>query len=208
MKNHSIIYLTLVILTVLSCKLSENESVDNLLYLDDAHKVNSEKNIDNRTLAKGSMPSDHELFDMVLSDKSISWLDYYTYFIEKLNLYKNEHYYENLEWLNISRIVTAPDFKESASDEIKEELWLHIAKRRFINEPNIAFLILKSRRFGLKEAEVAKRAYSVFEINRNKFKNNPEGWLKHVQDNKDAYSQLQKFNYDRWGVPYYSTFTL
>jgi len=56
--------------------------------------------------------------------------------------------------------------------------------------------------------EVAKRAYSVYEINKENFKNNPEGWLKHVQANNEAYRQLQKFNYNRWGAPYYPGFAI
>lgn len=149
------------------------------------------------------MPSDHELLSKLYDFDNLSWKYFYEFYKNKLDSEKGKHYYENLEWMNLSYIITSKDFK-TAPIEIKLELWERLEQRRVFNNPEVAYKLIKYLQVETNNnKETAKRAHTVVVTNENHYKSNPDLWAELIIKYNDIYHKLDVLTYDRWGMKLY-----
>jgi len=192
-----------IIISVFSCQLSENEKLEETLRLNEELRVTAAKNDRKESEAPGVMPSDHKLLLMIHEPDKYGWNDYYQFLKNELNNEVDKHYYTNLQWINMSQIVKARDFADAPS-AISKELWDIISDRKFINEPEVAYTLLNKLKYSgtLNEVQVANLAKNVMEKNKTFFEGNPEGWKQTYESNFEGYQKLMNLTCDRWGLPF------
>lgn len=198
MKYLFLFVLTLSILTS-GCK-SEDATLDNILEADKALVINEagvSKAVED---FPGKIPGNHKVLQMGMQPAVYGWKDFADYLQFKIDNERNEHYYDNLEWLTISYILDNDKFYEEASHEIKEMIWKKMEARKFINNPGNAFKLIITIE-NLSEKEKANRLRLVEIKNKDNFKNSPDLLNAHLEKYKKTYSQMSYLTYDRWGKP-------
>ncbi|MBK9151595.1 MAG: hypothetical protein IPM26_11615 [Saprospiraceae bacterium] len=189
----------IMILISLSCKTHKTVSVSEKIIKQDSLSINPIKQESNYTEAPGIVPGDHELLLKFHNSTNPRWTDFYDYYKNHLDKERGKHYFDNLEWMNISFMVEFTDF-QSAPSHIKQEIWDGMSRRKVINNPEVAYkLIMYLQVETHDDKATAKRACSVWQINENHYKNNPALWADLQIKHHDSYQKLYYLTLDSFG---------
>lgn len=152
--------------------------------------------------APGVVPGDIGLDDIAL-DTSSTWKEYDHFYKEKVFHLKDEHFYDNLQWMTINNMVLFSNFNQ-APVEIKKFYLSEILNRKFINNPDMFLKMITSCEY-LSEKEIAKAAFEAYMINIDHLKDNEPYRESHHEKYKNGYEALGALAFDRWGVPRYES---
>lgn len=188
--------ISIISLLVISCKNKDQEIV--LTDLDISLRANNQRNI----AQPGIIPSDAKIMQMAMLGQ-YKWKDYFDYLNNELYELKDEHYFENLEWFTINRILEDEDFLLNAPNSTKDEIWKRIESRKLVNDPTVTYHFLKSYNPELDKIELSKRFYHIY-TNFDKCYKDPEARQKKYDSHKETYEKMIPEMFNRWGQPLFT----
>jgi hypothetical protein len=200
MKTSHLFWVCVVFISFIFSSCKKNEGQSKIVEKDVALRAeNRSKTGGNQN--PGIIPGDLRLMEMKMFPGKYQWSDFYTYLKEEVPQYRDEHFFENLEWLTLATILEDSVFLKTGPVAIKDELWTSIQDRKVINQPDLVLRFLTSYVPKLSAGELAGRLHHIRRVNEKNFENNIHAKEHHFNLYKSTYDAMRTRMYNRWGAP-------
>ena len=146
----------------------------------------------------GKIPSSNKIITLGNS-QSTTWQNYDSFYKEELKAFENEHYYSNLQWITLSRMIKHNRFLEEADSSQKLYYLKEMLSRNYVNQPELAVILLNDLKAELTASKIAEYARLVY--TKNKEYLTEENFDNHQKTHSKGYIELNQLGWTRHGEP-------
>jgi len=146
----------------------------------------------------GKIPSSNKVIALSNSETT-TWRDFDGFYKKDLAAFEGEHYYRNLQWILLANIIKNDSFLNEADSSLKLYYLNEILSRDYINQPEVAVILLNDLRQILPMTQIAADARLIY--NKNQKYLTKENFSNHQKTHSKGYIEINQLGWSRWGEP-------